>query len=88
MYDRVLDYTTVVVSGRVWVPLTGLTTPVGWLLLPQLTVRSRSAIVVQSNFLLTSRCFSDFSVGVEAFVIGLGQIFSFPLETSWISVKR
>ena len=43
---RALDNTTVVVSGRVGVPLSGLTTPVGWLSLPQLTVLSRSAIVV------------------------------------------
>ena len=39
-------YTAFVVSGKVGIPLTGLTTPVGWLLLPQLTVLSRSAIVV------------------------------------------
>ena len=57
-----------------------LTTPVGWLLLLQLTALSRSAIVVQSKFLLAffmlSRCLLDFSVGVGAFVIGLSQISS------------
>ena len=38
------DYT--VVSTKVWIQLTGLTTPFTWLSLPQLTVLSRSAIVV------------------------------------------
>ena len=33
-------------SGKIVIPYTGLTTPVGWLSLPQLTVLSRSAIVV------------------------------------------
>ena len=40
------DYTAVAVSGKVERSLTGLTTPVGWLSLTQLTVLSRSAIVV------------------------------------------
>ena len=40
---RALDYTTVVVSGRVGFSFTGLTTPVGWQSLPQLIVLSRSA---------------------------------------------
>ena len=40
------DYTAFAVGGKVGIPLTGLTTPVGWLSLPQLTVLSRSAIVV------------------------------------------
>ena len=40
------DYTAFVVSGKVWYPLTGLTTPVGWLLLLKLTALSQSAIVV------------------------------------------
>ena len=40
------DYTAFAISGNVGIPLTGLTTPVGWLSLPQLTVLSRSAIVV------------------------------------------
>ena len=40
------DYTAVAVSGKVERSLTGLTTPVGWLLLLQLTVLSRSTIVV------------------------------------------
>ena len=40
------DYTAVAVSGKVERSLTGLTTPAGWLLLLQLTVLSRSAIVV------------------------------------------
>ena len=40
------DYTAFAVSWKVWIPQTGLTTPVGWLSLPQLTVLSRSAVVV------------------------------------------
>ena len=40
------DYTAFAVSGKVGIPYTGLTTPVGWQSLPQLTVLSRSAIVV------------------------------------------
>ena len=40
------DYTTVAVSEKVERSLTGSTTPVEWLLLLQLTVLSRSAIVV------------------------------------------
>ena len=44
------DYTAGIVSGRVGYPLTGLTTQVGWLLLLQLTVLRRSAIVVLSRF--------------------------------------
>ena len=43
---RPFDCTAVAVSGKVERSLTGLTTPVGWLLLLQLTVLSRSAIVV------------------------------------------
>ena len=39
-------YTAVAVSGKAGIPCTGLTTSVGWLSLPQLTVLSRSAIVV------------------------------------------
>ena len=57
---------------------TSLTTLVGWLLLRQLTVLSRSAIIVFCwCFIVLSRCFLDFSVGVWAFVIGLSQISSF-----------
>ena len=40
------DYTAIAVSGKVERSETGLTTPVGWLLLFQLTILSRSAIVV------------------------------------------
>ena len=40
------DYTAFAVSGKVGIPLTGLTTKVGWLSLLQLTVRIRSAIIV------------------------------------------
>ena len=43
----------------------------------QLTVLSRSAIVVFSKFFMLSRCFFDFSVGVGTFVTGLSQISSF-----------
>ena len=40
------DYTAFAVSEKVGIPLTGLNTPDGWAPLPQLTVLSRSAIVV------------------------------------------
>ena len=43
---RPFDYTAFAVSGKVGILQTGLTTSVGWLLLLQLTVLSRSAIVV------------------------------------------
>ena len=60
---------------KVWIPLTGSTTPVGWLSLLQLIVITRSAIAVW-RFCVFS-CFFDFSVDVGAFVIGLSQISSF-----------
>ena len=54
---------------------------VGYLKVFQLTVLSRSAIAVLSNFFVVlfvlSICTFDISVGVGAFVIGLGQISSF-----------
>ena len=79
------DYTVVAVSGKVVNSQTGLTTPVGWLLLLQLTVLSRSALVVQWKFLVAFSCcyvaFWIFFVGVRAFVIGLSQISSFSLGT-------
>ena len=73
-----IDYTAVSVSGKVERSRTDLTTAVGWLLLLQLIVLSRSAInrCVIAVFVL-SRCFLDFSVGVGAFVIWLSQISSF-----------
>ena len=63
-----IDYTAVSVSGKVERSRTDLTTAVGWLLLLQLIVLSRSAInrCVIAVFVL-SRCFLDFSVGVGAF---------------------
>ena len=42
----IFDYTANEVNGKVARSLTGLTTPVGWLLLLQLTALNRSAIVV------------------------------------------
>ena len=72
------DNTAVAVSGKVGCPLTGLTTPVGWLLLPKLTVLSRSAIAVYffsfGGVFVLSRCFLDFSVGEGTFDLGLSQI--------------
>ena len=50
------DCTSFVVSGMVWIPLNGLTSPVGCLLLFQLTVLSRSAIDVYLNILVTLFC--------------------------------
>ena len=64
------EYTAVAVSGKVERSLTGLTTPVGLLLLP--SVRNR----FWWRFML-SRCFLDFSVDVGVFVTGLSQISSF-----------
>ena len=64
-------------------PINRLTIPVGWLKLLQLTVLSRFAIAVISNFLVAlfvwSICPSDISVGIRSFVIGLSQISSFCL---------
>ena len=74
------DYTYAAVNGKVKRTLTGLTTPVLWLLLLQLTVLSRSKSLCNGSFggiFVSSRCFLDFSVGVMAFVIGLSQISSF-----------
>ena len=74
------DYTAFVVSGNVGIPQTGLTTPLGWLSLLQLTVISRSASMCYRIFwcrVMLSRCFLEFSVGVGTFVIGLSQKFSF-----------
>ena len=45
-FDSMINLAAVNVGGKVVRTLTGLTTPVGWLLLLQLTVLSRSAIVV------------------------------------------
>ena len=50
------DFTTFAVSGKVGIPLTGITTPVRWLLLLQLIVLNRSAIVVLSKFLVAFLC--------------------------------
>ena len=73
-------YTTFAVSRKVRIPFTGLTTPVGWLSLLQLTVLSvhnRCVIEVFGGVFVLSRCFLDFSVGVGAFVIGMSRISSF-----------
>ena len=42
-------------------------------------VRNRCVIEVFGGVFVLSRCFSDLSVGVGAFVIGLSQISSFSL---------
>ena len=70
------------VSGRVGIPLTGLTTPVGWLSLPPTdrpikSVRNRCVIEVFGGVFVLWHCFLDFSVGVGTFVIGPSQISSF-----------
>ena len=49
---RPSDYTAFVVSGKVGNPFFCFTTPIGWFLLLQLTVLSRSAFVVLSKFLV------------------------------------
>ena len=41
------------------------------------SVRNRCVIEVFGRVFVLSRCFSDFSVGVRTFVIGLSQISSF-----------
>ena len=64
------DYTLFVVSGKVGMPSTGITTPVGWLSLLKQAVLNRSAIVEWSKVLwlfVLSRCFLDCTVGVVAF---------------------
>ena len=61
-------------SGKVGIPLTDLTTQIGWLSSLQLTVVNRSAIFVYWRFfsgVLLSRCFWEFSLDVRTFVIGL-----------------
>ena len=66
------------VSGKVGIPLTGLTTPV--IVTPtdrRNSVCNRCVIEVFGGVFVLSRCFLDFSVGVGAFVIGLSQISSF-----------
>ena len=50
------DYAAFAVSGKVGIPQTVLTLPVGWLSLLQLTVLSRSAIDVQSKVLVACLC--------------------------------
>ena len=76
------DCTAFAFSWKVGIPLTGLTTPVGWRSLPQLIVLSRPAVVVLLKCLVVFVCchvvfFCGFSVGVGAFVRELGQISSF-----------
>ena len=62
------DYTTSAVSRKVGISQTGLTKPVGWLSSLQLTVLSRSLIVVSWKILVAFLCwhiafFFKFSVG-------------------------
>ena len=77
MQVRVFDYTTVVVSERVGIPLTGVRTKLGgyrnpfW---PSYVGRNCCVIEVFGGVFVLSRCFLDFSVGVGAFVIWLSQI--------------
>ena len=76
-------HTAFVVSWKIRVSLICLTTSVEWMSFIQLTVLSRSTIVVQSKSLeafCVVTLFLDFSVGVGAFVIvGPSQISS-PLD--------
>ena len=69
------------VSWRVGILLTGLTTPVGWLSFTPTdhpkSVRNRCVIEVFGGVFVLSHCSFDFSVGVGAFVVGLSQIFFF-----------
>ena len=92
LHIRALDYTTVVMSGKVGIPLIGLTTPAGWLWLLQLNVLSannHSVIEVLVAFLCCYVAFWIFSVGVWVFVMGLNQISFFFSETlNGISVSH
>ena len=82
-------YTDVAIGGKAELSETGLTKPVGWLLLLQLTVLSRSAVVVLLKSLVAFLCchvaFFYYFQGVGAFIIGLSQIssFSFCPELLW-----
>ena len=65
------------VSGRVGIPLTGLTTPVGLLVTPTdrpKSVRNRCVIEVFDGVCVCCPLVFEFSVGIGGFVIGLGQI--------------
>ena len=59
------------VSGKVGIPLTGLTTPVGWLSLPPTdrpkSVRSRYVIEIFGGVFVMSRCFFGFFCGYRNF---------------------
>ena len=85
------DHTAVVVSGKVEILLTGLTTPVGCCLPPTdrpKSFRNRCVIEVFGGVFVLSRCFLDFSVGVGAFVIGLeSDIFLFLLVNGTFEFK-
>ena len=57
------DYTAFAVSGKVEYPLTGLTTPVGWLVTPTdrpKSVRNRCVIEVFGGVCVLSFGFSNF----------------------------
>ena len=71
------DYTAFAVSGKVGIPLTGLTTPVGLLVTPTdrpKSVRNRCVIEVFGGVCVCCPLVFEFSVGIGGFVIGLGQI--------------
>ena len=61
-----IDGTAFVVSGKIGIPLTGLTTPVWWL-----SVCNRYVIEVFGGVFVLSFCFLEFYVSVRTFVIGL-----------------
>ena len=72
-------------------PVNRLTTSVEWLSLLQLTVLSRSAIVVQSTFPMASLCCRfcfDVPADVGAFVIGLSQSLLFFSHDLFIKTFR
>ena len=72
------DYRAFVISWKVGIPLIGLTKPVGWLSLLQLTAISQSALLLYNRTFWWQFCVVTlvflFSVCVGYFVIGLYQI--------------
>ena len=79
------DYTAFAVSGKVGIPLTGLTTPVGLLVTPTdrpKSVRNRCVIEFFGGVSVCCPLVFEFSVGIGGFVIGLGQI-SFFFSFCW-----
>ena len=79
-----LDYTDIVVSGKVG-PLTRLVKHISWVAAESPTFRPTSVqncwvIELFGGVFVLSLCLFNISVGIEAFAIGLSQIFSCSLD--------